>query len=232
MKIESSISQLLTSDYPLIHSCDTCIESPTAITNIAEAGVFPFLNVSIKETPEILAKKIKEIKNLTSKSFGVSLVKENLTNHFIAINLIKVVVENEIKLVEVGLPVLLRFSQLLKNENIQIFCKCFSLKEALTAQEHGCAAVMMMGGETCEGTKRNSMSSLQLIPKAVEKLVVPVIACGGFDGGKGLVAAFSFGAQAVGMERCLSACDEVQNIINDIVIQACKVVNYQLAPLK
>ncbi len=232
MKIESKISQLIDVDYPLIQSCETCIAPPKAIAMIANAGALPFLCVTAEDTPTTVSKKIEEIKGLTTRPFGVNLALSNLANLLNAGEYIRVISEGGVKLVETDLRILSKFKALLNSEGLQVFCKCYSLSDAQVAQNYGSAAVMMMGIETCEGAKKNSISSLLLIPQVVGKLDIPVIACGGFESGKGLVAAFSLGAQAVVMERCLLACSEAQNIISDIVIQACKVVNHQLAPLK
>jgi len=232
MRIESKISQLMAVDYPLIQSCETCIAPPCAIAMVANAGALPFLCITVEDTPDSLTKKIVAIKALTTKPFGVNLALTNLASQLNAGEYIRVLVEQGVTLVETDIRILLKFNGLLNKEGIEVFCKCYSLKDATLAQEYGCAAVMMMGIETCEGAKRNGMSSLLLIPQVVDQLTIPVIACGGFEHGKGLVAAFSLGAQAVVMERCLLGCSEAENIISDIVIQACKVVNYQLAPLK
>ncbi len=230
MKIESRSNQLLAVDYPLIQSCDSCIASPESIAMLADAGVLPFVIVVEEDTQLSINEKITKIKLLTSNHFGIKLVLKKSKNYNVYCEIVTVIKKNKVSVLETDIESLSILNELVDDKSIQIFCRCYSLIDAKLAQSKGCDGVIMMGGESIGG--RDSISSLLLIPHCVENLNIPIIACGGFDSGKGLAAAFSLGAQAVAMERCLVSCNDAQIIINDIVIQACKVVNFHLAPLK
>jgi nitronate monooxygenase len=82
---------------------------------------------------------------------------------------------------------------------IKVVHKCTAIKHAKKAQKVGCAAVSIDGFEAAGHPGEDDIGSLVLLPRAVDELDVPVVACGGFSDGRGLVAALALGAEAVSM---------------------------------
>ena len=82
---------------------------------------------------------------------------------------------------------------------IKVIHKCTAIKHAKKAQKVGCAAVSIDGFEAAGHPGEDDIGSLVLLPRAVDELDVPVVACGGFSDGRGLVAALALGAEAVSM---------------------------------
>jgi nitronate monooxygenase len=82
---------------------------------------------------------------------------------------------------------------------VKVIHKCTAIKHAKKAQKVGCAAVVVDGFEAAGHPGEDGIGSLVLVPRAVDELDVPVIACGGFSDGRGLVAALALGADAISM---------------------------------
>ena len=82
---------------------------------------------------------------------------------------------------------------------VKVIHKCTSLKHAMKAQQVGCVAVEIDGFEAAGHPGEDDIPSLVLLPRAVDELEIPVIACGGFTDGRSLVAALALGAEGVSM---------------------------------
>ena len=103
---------------------------------------------------------------------------------------------------------------------VKVIHKCTSVKHALKAQSVGCAAVEIDGFEAAGHPGEDDIPSLVLLPRAVDALDIPVIACGGFSDARGLVAALAMGAEGVSMGTRFMATKEApvhENIKQELV---------------
>ena len=98
-----------------------------------------------------------------------------------------------------GTPEVREVWELLKVRGIGIIHKCTSIRHAMSAQQHGAAAIAIDGFECAGHPGEDDIPGLILIPRAVDQLAVPVIASGGFADGRGLVAALALGACGITM---------------------------------
>jgi nitronate monooxygenase len=69
----------------------------------------------------------------------------------------------------------------------------------LKAQELGADAVSIDGFECAGHPGEDDVPALVLIPAAAAKLRIPILACGGFADGRGLIAALALGADGINM---------------------------------
>jgi nitronate monooxygenase len=75
--------------------------------------------------------------------------------------------------------------------------KCVSVRHALSAQKAGVDAVTVFGSEGGGHIGELGLSTMVLVPRAVEVVEIPVLAAGGIVDGRGFLAALALGAEGV-----------------------------------
>ena len=91
------------------------------------------------------------------------------------------------------------FIEKLNAHGIKVVHKCVAVRHALKAERIGVAAVSIDGFECAGHPGEQDVTGLVLIPAAVQKLKIPVVASGGFADGRGLAAALALGADGINM---------------------------------
>jgi nitronate monooxygenase len=108
----------------------------------------------------------------------------------------------------------------LKSSGIKVIHKLTSVRHALSAQRAGVDAVTMIGYGSGGHVGLDNVANFILIPLAVRRLDIPVVAGGGIADGRGLLAALAMGAEAVLLGTAFFASTESpvhQNIKQKIV---------------
>ncbi|MCP5062745.1 MAG: nitronate monooxygenase, partial [Ignavibacteriae bacterium] len=111
--------------------------------------------------------------------------------------LIKVIVDEKIKIVFTSAGHPGKYIDLLKKNSIIVVHIVPSLKFALKAESVGCDAVVAEGVEAGGHNGLDEIATFSLIPQIVDELKTPVIAAGGISDGRGILAAMSLGAEGV-----------------------------------
>ncbi len=137
---------------------------------------------------------IRQVRTLTDKPFGVNI-------------LLPLLQEGQIETcLDEKVPLLVLFwgdprpyVQEAHRRGTKVFLQVGSVEEAVAAAEAGVDAIIAQGVEA--GGHVKSTTALSTIVPAVVEAVhpVPVIAAGGIANGRGIVAAFSLGAQGVSL---------------------------------
>ncbi|MGB8269316.1 MAG: nitronate monooxygenase family protein, partial [Priestia megaterium] len=87
----------------------------------------------------------------------------------------------------------------IKGENIKTLVLVSGVRQAQKAEELGADAVMAVGQEGGGHLGRDDIGTMVLIPRVVDSVSIPVLASGGIGDGRGLLAAFSLGAEGIEM---------------------------------
>jgi len=190
--IQTRITELFNIKYPIIQAGMVWAsgwELASAVSN--EGGLGLIGSGSMKS--EILREHIQKCKTATSNPFGVNIPLHRRD----AEELVKVTIEEGVKIVfsSAGHPG--KFINQFKENNIKVAHVIPSVKHALKAQEVGCDAVVGEGVEAGGHNGINETTTLTLIPQLVDAVKIPVIAAGGIADGRGILAAFSLGAEGV-----------------------------------
>lgn len=197
--MKTVLTESLNLKYPIVQGGMMWISKPELVAAVSNAGCLGILSGLTYETPELLAKAIEETRKLTDKSFGVNITMLPTLRQINYDAYIDIIVGSGIKIVETAGNNPEPFMDKLKKNGVKVIHKCTSVKHALKAEKIGCDFISIDGFECAGHPGELDVTSLILIPIAVDALKIPVIASGGFADGRGLLAALSLGACGVNM---------------------------------
>lgn len=196
---KTRITELFGIEHPVIQGGMQRVSTAELVSAVANAGGLGLLSALTQPTPEALAQEIARTQSMTNKPFGVNLtILPSITPPPYE-EYVRVIINSGVKIVETAGRSPKPFMDAFKASGVKVAHKCTSVRHALKAQEVGCDAVIIDGFEAAGHPGEDDIPSLVLLPRAVDALDIPVIACGGFSDGRGLAAALAMGAEAVSM---------------------------------
>lgn len=196
-KFTTAVTEMLGIEHPVIGGCMQHISGPEFVAAISNAGALGIMSSAMFASQDEFRSAVRTLKSLTDRPFAVNL------NLFPALRPIDndlyadVIIDEGVTVVETSghrppADLLAR----LKSAGITTMHKSTSIQHALSAQKQGVDAVTVFG---CEGGGHIAdlgLTTLVLVPRAVDVCDVPVIAAGGIADGRGLLAALALGAGA------------------------------------
>jgi len=143
--------------------------------------------------PEILDEHIKKIKDSTDKPFGVNLplIYPYADEH------IKVILKNNVKIVFTSAGNPAKYTSTLKQNGITVAHVISNVKFAKKAEDAGVDVVVAEGFEAGGHNGIEETTTMVLIPLIRKNVNTPLIAAGGINDGKSMLAAFCLGAEGV-----------------------------------
>lgn len=144
--------------------------------------------------PDFIAAQMARVRELTDRPFGVDLLAADPASLEAAVD---VIIAGGADSFIAGLGVPMPIMKRLKDAGLKVMVVGGAVKHAIKAEQAGCDAVILQGGEG--GGHTGLVGTLPLVAQAVEAVDIPVIAAGGIYDGRGLAAALSLGAVGVWM---------------------------------
>jgi len=192
--LSTVLTERLGCRYPVIQTAMGWVAEPPLVAAVCEAGGFGFLAAAVM-TPDTAREKIRELRALTDKPFGVNF-------HMFqpgAAEIVELVIANQeqIRAVSFGRGPDKKMIARFRDAGILCIPTVGALKHAQKVVELGVDMVSVQGGEG--GGHTGSVPTSVLLPQVLDTVNVPVIACGGFADGRGLAAALAYGAVGVAM---------------------------------
>ena len=216
---KTRIADLFGTQYPIVGGCMMHISGPAFVAAVSNAGGLGMMASAMFDTQEKFRQAVREVKSQTDKPFGVNLSLFPALRPIDNELYVEVILEEGIPVVETsGHRPPEELLQRLQAAGIKTMHKCVSARHALSAQKAGVDAVTVFGTEGGGHIGELNLSTLVLVPRAVDLLDVPVLAAGGIADGRGFLAAMALGAEGVTIGTRLLVTEECP--IHDNVKQA------------
>lgn len=186
------ITSLFNIKYPIIQAGMVWCSGWQLASAVSNAGGLGLIG-SGSMRPEVLEEHILKCKAATSLPFGVNvpLLYPDIDQH------IEIIIANKVPIVFTSAGNPKAWTEKLKQAGIIVVHVVSSVKFALKAQGAGVDAVVAEGFEAGGHNGREETTTFCLIPMVKEAIKIPLIAAGGIANGRGLLAAFALGADAV-----------------------------------
>lgn len=198
-KLKTQLTERLGIQHPVVQGGMMWVSQPELVAAVSEAGGLGILTALSFGTPEGLADAIARTRELTDRPFGVNLTFLPTLKAPDYPAFIKTIVSEGIPVVETAGRNPEPFLEQIKSGGALVIHKCTAVRFALKAEAIGCDMVSIDGFECAGHPGEDDVTSLILIPRAVDELSIPVIASGGFADGRGLAAALALGAEGINM---------------------------------
>ena len=189
--LKTRFTEMLGIKHPVMLAGMNWITTPKLVAAVCNAGGLGIL-ATAAYTPQETRKKIREIKKLTKKPFGINQIligpgaKEN----------IDVAIEEKVPIINysLGKP---WFVDQVHAYGGKVMGTIAIARHAVRAAQLGCDMLAVTGHEAA--AHGAEVGGLVLIPAVASQVKVPIIATGGFCNGKGLAAALVLGAEGIAM---------------------------------
>ena len=196
---ETKVTKTLKIKYPIIQGGMMWLSKAELASAVSNAGGLGIITALSFDKPEKLAEEIDKCKDMTDKPFGVNITFLPTLRPVNYEAYIDVIIDKGIKIMETAGRNPEPYMKKLKEAGIKVIHKCTSVRHAKKAEAIGCDFVSIDGFECAGHPGEDDVTSLILIPRAVDELNIPVIASGGFGDARGFLAALSLGAEGVNM---------------------------------
>jgi len=195
---ETRVTKLFGVEHPIVGGAMMHVSKPEFVAAVSNAGALGMMASAMYETQDEFRQAVRKVKELTAKPFGVNLSLFPALRPIDNSLYVDVILDERVPVAETSghRPPEDLLAQL-KGGGVKTMHKCVSVRHALSAQKTGVDAVTVFGTEGGGHIGEVGLTTMVLVPRAVEALQVPVIAAGGIADGRGLLAALALGAEAV-----------------------------------
>jgi NADH:quinone reductase (non-electrogenic) len=197
--MKTRFTELFQVEHPITLGGMQVVGRAELIAAAANAGCLAFLSALTQPTPEALADEIVRTRELTDQPFGVNLTILPTISPPPYGEYRRVIIEAGIAAVETAGSNPKEHVDDFKAHGVRVIHKCVAVRHAVKAESLGVDAISIDGFECAGHPGEDDVPGLVLIPAAVDRLTIPVIASGGIADARGLVAALALGADGINM---------------------------------
>lgn len=197
--METKVTKMLGTRFPIVQGGMQWVSRAELAAAVSNAGGLGIITALTQPTPEALRAEIARMRSMTDQPFGVNLTFLPTLKPIPYDEYRQAIIESGVKIVETAGNNPQAHMPFFKEAGITIIHKCTTVRHALKAQEIGVDIISIDGFECAGHVGEDDIPGLILIPAAVAKLKIPVIASGGFTDGRSLVAALALGAEGINM---------------------------------
>lgn len=200
--MKTRITELLEIDHPILQGGMAWVATAELAAAVSEAGGLGIIGAG-NMPAELVKKEIERAKALTTRTFGVNLM---LLSPYID-DVVRVVIDSGVRVVTTGAGNPGKYLDAFKQIGAKVIPVVPSVALARRLERLGVDALIAEGHEA--GGHIGDLTTMTLVPQIADAVSIPVIAAGGIADARGVVAAFSLGAEAVQVGTrfvCASEC--------------------------
>ena len=184
------LCELLDVAHPIVCAPMGWISGPELTAAVSQAGGLGILGGGANP-PDLLRQKIRHVRNLTDRPFGVNLILSRPAEERF-----QVCVEERVPVLSLFWGDPAPFVERAHHSGMKVLLQVGDVVSAIDAKAKGVDAIIAQGVEA-GGHIAGELTTMALVPRVVDAVApVPVIAAGGIADARGLVAALALGAQA------------------------------------
>lgn len=188
--MKTRVTELLGIEYPVIQGGMAWVADANLAAHVSKAGGIGFIGAA-NAPAEWVREQIRESRKITDKPVGVNVML--LSEHVEEVA--QVVAEEKVAAVTTGAGNPAKYMKLWKDAGIKIIPVIASVALARVMERAGADALVAEGMES--GGHIGEQTTMTLVPQVVDAVNIPVIAAGGIGDGRGVLAGFMLGAEAV-----------------------------------
>lgn len=195
------LNEILKIKYPIVQGAMANIATADFAAAVSNAGALGVIATGTMN-PQQVADAVVRCRSLTDKPFGVNVM---MMNHH-SPEIFEVLYQLKPAVVTTGAGNPGPYMEKLKEAGIFVIPVVPTVSLAIRMQQAGADMVIVEGTEA--GGHVGEMTTMALVPQAVDSLNIPVIAAGGIGDGRGFASALMLGAIGVQMGTLLLASEE------------------------
>jgi NAD(P)H-dependent flavin oxidoreductase YrpB (nitropropane dioxygenase family) len=194
---KTRITEMFGIEYPIIQGAMQWLSRAELVSAVSNAGGLGIISSLTFPTAKELREEIKKTKSLTNKPFAVNITLLPIIRPVNYEEYINAALEEEVDIIETAGRSPEPYMKLLKGARVKVMHKVARVRDAKAAERLGVDAVTIVGFEAAGHPSMDNVTSLVLIPIAVDAVKIPVIAGGGIGDARGFVTALALGAEGV-----------------------------------
>ena len=220
--LKTRLTELLGIEYPIIQGAMLWLSHAELAAAVSNAGGLGIVAAHNFATAEEFRQEIRKTKALTDKPFAVNFTLMPSQRHITWEENISAALEEGVNIIETSGMSPEPYMEWFKSAKVKVLQKVARVKHAQKAEQLGADAVTVFSFEAGGHIGIADVTSMVVVPKAVESVKIPVIAAGGIGTGRGLVAALALGAEGVLMGTRFMASQEclLHPRIKELLVQA------------
>ena len=188
--MKTRITDLLGIEYPIFQGGMAWVAEQHLAAAVSAAGGLGLLG-GASAPGEVVRDMIRDVRSMTDRPFGVNVM---LMSPY-ADDVAEIVIREGVKIVTTGAGIPDKYMKAWKAAGVRVIPVVASVGQARLMERLGADAVVAEGMES--GGHIGEATTMTLVPQVVDALKIPVIAAGGIADGRGMMAAFMLGAEAV-----------------------------------
>ena len=194
---KTRITEMFGIEYPIIQGALMWLSRAELVAAVSNAGGLGIIAALTFPTAEELREEIKKTRSMTDKPFAVNITMLPTIRPINYQQYIDVAIGERVSIIETAGRSPKPYIKQIKDAGAKIMHKVARVKDVKTAERLGVDAVTIVGFEAAGHPGMDDVTSLVLIPIAVDTVNIPVIAGGGIGDARGFVAALALGAEGV-----------------------------------